>query len=134
RALLRDAAFGQLDDLRAELKCFANVVRDREYRNVPLDEPRAKFGEQIVAQRGVEAGEGLVEQKQGSLVRAAAGDGRDDGAGDGGALAFASAEVSGHSVGQVLDAEQSHDLLGGSHAILRLFCPAAAVDGVRANG
>ncbi len=72
---------------------------DGEDRDVAAGEPDAEVGYEFVAQGGVEAGEGFVEQKKVT-------GGNGERAGESDALAFAAGELGGHLRDEVLDAAE----------------------------
>lgn len=85
-ALRFDFAIAQQDNIGLKLQSFFDVVSDRERLDFAVAEPSAHSGQQLVAQRVVDAGEGFVEQHE-----LAAGNG--EGAGQADALAFAAGEI-----------------------------------------
>ncbi len=109
-ALLHDFAFRDADDLGVEEEALFEVVRDGEYGDAPAAEPGLERGGEFVAEGGVEAGEGLVEQEEG-FSGAVKGDGGEDGSGDGDTLALAAAEVGGGSLDEGAEAKEAEDLV-----------------------
>ncbi len=91
-----DAAFGDADDFGVEEEGFADVVGDAE--DGGWAEPGAELVDELVADGGVEAGEGFVEEEDAS-------GGAKGGADDGDALALASGELVGEMISEFADSE-----------------------------
>ena len=59
-----DFAFAQEDDFGLELEGFFDIVRDGEGGDVAVAEEGSHFGEKLVAEGVVDAGEGFVEEHE----------------------------------------------------------------------
>ncbi len=64
RALVGDAAVGELDDFGVELEGFGDVVGNGEDRYTNSRLPSPQIEDEVIAESGIEATEWLVQEEQ----------------------------------------------------------------------
>lgn len=99
RALRAAAAAFEADDLGVEQQGFVHIMRDRQHGNVTCSEPRPHPEKKLVAERAVEAGEGLVQKHEPAIW-----DGKRSSQGD--AAALASGELGRHASGEAVQTKE----------------------------
>ncbi len=113
-ALGGDAAVGEAEDFGVEEEGFGDVVGDGEDGDFEAAGEVWEVVEEVVAEVEVEAGEGFVEQEEGG----GAGDGGEEGSGDGDALSFSAGEVLGELGEGGGEVEEGEDF--GEEVVLRV--------------